>query len=296
MLQRADGGDQNSLRWVFPGGVVDASDHHLRPHFQDLDDATASERLGLDQGGLDFWAAALRETFEEAGVLLALDTAGDLIGASQHDEALRSWRKRARGLPRGQGGAAFAKLCEERGWRLPGRAVVPLARWITPMGRPKRFDTMFFVAAAPVGLDVLIDCVEIVDHRWVRVADLARQRAEVSVRGPTLAVVQDLARFSSVDAVMEWARGLGRLETVRPRLAVDSKGQLSPVHPSHPAYAEIGRIDPQGRGLAHSRIRPGVPAMLLEGKVIRLTAGNDGIMTGPGTNTYLLRRRRATTG
>jgi glyoxylase-like metal-dependent hydrolase (beta-lactamase superfamily II)/8-oxo-dGTP pyrophosphatase MutT (NUDIX family) len=289
MLQRADRGDQNSLRWVFPGGLLDASDDSLRMLFHDLDDAAASARIATGTGGLDYWAAALRETLEEAGLLLAVDLGGQPVDVEAHEDALRDWCVRARGLPRGTGGAAYAALCADRGWRLPGRSVHPIAHWITPLGLPKRYDTIFFVAAAPAGQEVRIDGAEIIDHRWVPLEHLAARRAELSVRGPTLAVAQELARFASVDAALEWARSLGPLDTIRPRLAHDAGGQLSPVHPLHPSYAEIGRIDPLGRGLAHSRIRAGAPVMLVEQRVIRLTADNGGMMTGPGTNTYLLR-------
>ena len=59
--------------YVFPGGRVDDVDHaaELEPYCDGLDDATASARLGIDHGGLAFWVAAVRECFEEAGVLLA---------------------------------------------------------------------------------------------------------------------------------------------------------------------------------------------------------------------------------
>ena len=289
VLQRADRGDQNSLRWVFPGGLVDATDDLLRVHFHDHDDAAASSRLGLPEGGLDFWTAALRETLEEAGLLLALDERGEVVDAARHADALDAWRQDVHGLARGQGGAAFAALLRTHGWRLPGRSVLPIAHWITPHGMPKRFDTRFFVAAAPPRHEVRVDGVEIVDHRWVRVADLAAQRSAVGVQGPTLAVAIELARQSGVGEMLGWARGLGRLETIQPRLALDANGERHPVPPSHPAYAEIGRIDPLGRGLAHSRLRPGVAVALVDDQLVRITAPNGSVMTGSGTNTYLLR-------
>ncbi len=289
MLLRADRGDQNSSRWVFPGGLVDATEHHLRTRFHGLDDDAASARLGLAEGGLDYWSAALRETLEEAGLLFALDVHGQMVDAAVHADAIETWRDSVHAVPRGQGGAAFAALCEAQGWRLPGADVLPFAHWITPLGLPKRFDTRFFVVAAPPRHEARIDGVEIVDHRWVRVADLAAQRGDVSVRGPTLAVAQDMARLAGVQAVLDWARALGRLDAVQPVLAVDAKGGLSPVPPWHPAFAEVARIDPLGSGRAHSRIRCGVAVELVEDKLVRITAPNGSVMTGPGTNTYLLR-------
>jgi glyoxylase-like metal-dependent hydrolase (beta-lactamase superfamily II) len=111
------------------------------------------------------------------------------------------------------------------------------------------------------------------------------------VQGPTLAVVRDLACHASVDAAMTWARALrGPSMPIQPRLACDARGQLVPTPPSHPAFAEIGLIDPDGAGHAHSRIRPGfVVSLAASERLLRISAPNGSVMTGPGTNSYLLR-------
>ena len=83
MLRRADRGDQNSHAWVFPGGLLDAADRALHAHCAGVDDASASARLGLAAGGLDHWVAALRECFEEAGLLLAVDADGGDIAPAE---------------------------------------------------------------------------------------------------------------------------------------------------------------------------------------------------------------------
>ena len=289
LLQRADRGDQNSLNWVFPGGLLDETDRELHAHFHDTDDLLASERLGLAQGGLDYFAVVLRETLEEAGLLLTVDDAGNAVDATVHGSLLQDWRERSRGLPRGQGGAAFSALCSAQGWRLNASVLHPIARWITPAGLPKRFDTRFLLAVAPSTQPVIIDGVEIIDHRWLRPSDLLAPDSGLRLRGPARAVAQALARHDSVSALLAWARGLGPIEPVRPRLARDAAGGMTPVLPAHPAYAEIGRIDPHGQGLACNVIQPGVALELVPERLVRLTAGNAGMMTGPGTNTYLLR-------
>ena len=289
LLQRADSGDQNSLAWVFPGGLVDETDRQLHSHFHDTDDTAASKRLGTAQGGLDYFAAALRETLEEAGLLLAVDRAGSAVDAAAHERLLQDWRERSRGLPRGQGGAAFSALCSAQGWRLSASMLHPIAHWITPAGLPKRFDTRFLLALAPASQPVIIDGVEIVDHRWLQPSDLLASDAGLRLQSPARALAQELARHDSISALLAWARNLGCIEPVRPRMARNAAGRMTPLLPAHPAYAEVGRIDPHGEGLACDAIRPGIPTALAHERLVRLTAGNGSVMSGPGTNTYLLR-------
>src|SRR5690349_9685324 len=73
LLRRAESGDHNSGAWVFPGGMVEAGDREAEAFSRGLDDAEASRRLGLPQGGLAFHVAAVRECFEECGLLFACD-------------------------------------------------------------------------------------------------------------------------------------------------------------------------------------------------------------------------------
>jgi glyoxylase-like metal-dependent hydrolase (beta-lactamase superfamily II)/8-oxo-dGTP pyrophosphatase MutT (NUDIX family) len=294
LVRRADRGDQNSHAWVFPGGLIDESDRALHPHFHDADDAQASARLGLAEGGLDYWAAALRETLEEAGLLLACDADGRAVPAAAFADRLAAWRAHSRTLPRGAGGAAFAALCAAQRWRLAAGAAHPIAHWITPHGMPKRFDTRFLLAAAPADQQVLIDGVEIVDHRWVQPAAVLRadDPALPQVQGsPARAVLQALAAHASAAAAIAWAAALGVPPPIQPRLARRADGRLAPVLPSDAAYAEVWRVDPAGSGSAYSLIRPGHVVALDAGaqRLLRLTAGNPGMMTGPGTNSYLLR-------
>jgi glyoxylase-like metal-dependent hydrolase (beta-lactamase superfamily II) len=86
--------------------------------------------------------------------------------------------------------------------------------------------------------------------------------------------------------MLAWAQALPSVPSITPRLADGPQG-LRPVLPDEPAYAEIGRLDPEGRGQARHDLRPGLPVRLSE-RVIRVTANNGSLMTGPGTNTYLV--------
>ena len=289
MVRRAERGDQNSNTWVFPGGLLDASDRGLHTLCAGHDDASASTALGMPAGGLDYLVAALRETLEEAGLLLGVDGSGALLGA-EAQALLADWRQQARALGQAEAAAQLAALMLGKGWRLAVDRLRPIGHWITPLGLPKRFDTRFLIAQAPTGQEVSVDGVEIVEHRWLRPADLPRhiKEAGFKVGGPARAVMSELAAHQSVEAALAWAARLGRIEAIQPRLARDASGELGPVHPRHPAYTEIGRVDPLGRGIAYASIRPEQPVELAPG-VLRVTADNGHYMTGPGTNSYLLR-------
>jgi len=268
--------------------MVDATDTALHVLFPDLDDEEASAWLGISRGGLDYWAAAIRETFEESGLLIGVN-GPEGAAASLGDVPLHAWRTDLHESTHGKGGAAMLELCRRHEWSLVGRALTPIAHWITPVGMPKRFDTRFFLAVAPNAQDVRVDGYEMVDHRWAGVSALLGPKPPIEVQGPTRAMVAALMDRGSVGAALEWAASIREITTIQPRLARNAGGKVQPVHPSHASYAEIGRIDPYGRGDAHSVIRPGVPVELIENRLVRITANNGSMMTGPGTNTYLLR-------
>jgi 8-oxo-dGTP pyrophosphatase MutT (NUDIX family) len=165
LLRRAESGDHNSGAWVFPGGMVDPGDREAAALSFGLDDAEASRRLGLPQGGLAFYAAAVRECFEESGLLFACDPGGALVSA-ERVQPLVWWRAR---LHRGEEG--LADFCRSTGLRLALDRLAYLSHWVTPLGRPKRFDTRFFIAEAPQGHEALHDATELLEHRWLRPAD-----------------------------------------------------------------------------------------------------------------------------
>jgi glyoxylase-like metal-dependent hydrolase (beta-lactamase superfamily II)/8-oxo-dGTP pyrophosphatase MutT (NUDIX family) len=267
--------------YVFPGGAVDPgdADPFWADHAGGFDDRHASRLLGLEQGGLAYWIAAIRETFEESGLLLA--TGAD--GAAPDADELVALRARA-----AAGELDFTTLCRERRLRPALTGLRYFSHWITPPGLSRRFDTRFFLAAAPAGQIALPDQVETIDHAWVRPEEaLARQkRGEIELVFATIQTLRALSGFDSVAAMLDHAQALEAVPALMPRISTGSGGRRM-VLPNDRAYAEVGKLDPFGEGHAWSEIAPGRTVQLSE-RVRRLTAPNPGYMTGPGTNSYLV--------
>ncbi|OGA29059.1 MAG: hypothetical protein A3F77_17210 [Betaproteobacteria bacterium RIFCSPLOWO2_12_FULL_67_28] len=285
MLQRTRSAAFLPGAYVFPGGALDATDHDARAarRVRGLSDARASAQLGLGHGGLAYWIAAARECFEEAGILLATDAAGEAV-TPQRVQALASWRE-----PLNAGKSVFADLLESEDLYVPAAEIVYFSHWITAAGRPRRFNTRFFVARAPHGQGGAHDESETVHSFWIapREALARHERGEIEVIFPTRTSLADLARFTTAAAAVEHARGLGDIEVNAACWAVDHEGSKRLFRRADPQYFEIHWCDPAETGDSCFVIQPGV-AKRLDRHVVRLTAPNPGFMTGPGTNSYLV--------
>lgn len=282
LSRRAERGDHNSGAWVFPGGTLDARDAAARAFCAGIDDAEASRRLLLPGGGLDFFIAAVRECFEESGLLFAYGDGDAWVDLDGADKArLGPWRG---ALHRGE--RALSELCTSEGIRLAVDRLHYLSHWLTPAGRPKRFDTRFFLAEAPPSQTAVHDGTELVEQLWLSPADALARSRTLKLLTPTQKSLEILTGFDDVPSLMAWAASPRTVELVLPRVGTGTKG-LRPVLPDEPAWAELGRIDPSGRGECSYDIVPGAAVRLSE-RVIRVTAGNGSAMTGPGTNTYLV--------
>ena len=286
LSRRAERGDHNSGAWVFPGGVVDAGDRDAHAVCSGIDDEAASARLGLPSGGLDYFVAAVRECFEESGLLFATDASsmrGDLVRLDDagFGERLAPWRGR---LHRGEN--SVAELCREFGLRLALDRLVYLSHWLTPLGRPKRFDTRFFIAAAPAGQTAAFDGTEMTEQLWLRPAEALARAGELKLMTPTQKSLETVGKYRDVESLLAWARAPRDVALIAPRVGSGSQG-MRPVMPDEFAWAELGRLDPAGHGTSCYDIQPGV-AVRLSARLIRVTANNGSMMTGPGTNTYLV--------
>jgi 8-oxo-dGTP pyrophosphatase MutT (NUDIX family) len=209
--------------YVFPGGAVDVADRHedLGPVCEGLTDAEASRLLGVDEGGLAYWVAAVRECFEEAGVLLARGDDG-VVRFDDPDVAARFNEDRHR-VHRGE--LRLVDLCEREGLRITTDAIHYVSHWITPEGEPRRFDTRFFVARAPDAQEPLHDDGETIASLWVRPADALRrhEEGELAMITPTLSNLSFLVPFASADDALAAAALVRDPPTIRPSLSEDRK-------------------------------------------------------------------------
>ncbi len=180
--------------YVFPGGAVDTAD---REDARVLLAEKATRDDSID--ALTLRIAAIRETFEEAGILLACDAAG---AVSPSPDALATLRGEA------MGGAGFGALLASRALRPDVAALAYYSNWVTPANEPIRFDAHFFVARAPAGQIAFADSVEVHDGVWLAptAALAASARGELTIRFPTRKHLERLARYDDVEAILAHAR------------------------------------------------------------------------------------------
>lgn len=271
---------------VFPGGRLVADDASPRAlaRVVGLSGAEAGARLEAPDA-LAWWMAAVRETYEECGILLAVDLSGSPPGESAH-AAIRASREALNA-----GDVAFSQLLAAHRLVVSAPDIVYFDRWITPAFRPQRFDTRFFAARAPAGQEASHDGAEVVGATWLRAAEAlsAAKRGEIAIANATETMLRRLADHASVDGALAAARATRRIEPNRICIAQGSAGRKF-FYRDDPQYAEIHWCDPDETMQASYEIVPGVPKRL-DRWVTRLTAPNPGVMTGPGTNTYFVGER-----
>lgn len=198
MVERPGAADFGGMH-VFPGGKVDDADAAAEPRCVALNDSLASERLGIARGGVAFWAAAIRESFEEAGVLLGYR--GDRL-VDLSDPAVRDRFADYRDAIH-RGDLSIVELCEREDLRLATDRVHYFSHWITPEGPPRRYDTRFFLAHMPENQETAHHAGELEDGLWVRPRDALEHQAEGrwTMIFPTLTTLRSLARYGGVAAL-----------------------------------------------------------------------------------------------
>jgi len=210
---------------AFPGGILD-------PHDADAPGATLTPNQAWHDAPeadrppdvLQYWVAALRELFEEVGILVA-HRAGRLIEGplSPDVDALRQV------VLDGRSFAGVLRTIDA----VPATDLLhSFSRWVTPVVNPKRFDTRFVVTRLPPGQEVSVDGTENESHRWVTPAEGLGlyDEGEIELIPPTVRTLDDLARFPTIDAVIASARGR-RILPACPEIDT-TDGRITMTYPS----------------------------------------------------------------
>ena len=222
MLKRTSDAAFAGGMYVFPGGRVEGDDHL---HVYDAlrrgpSEAQAAQRAALGDEWRGYWVACIRESFEEAGILLAYDADGRFLDSE--DVAMRErYEQHRHDLNAGR--VALDEICARERLALAIDRVHFLNRWITPEGRPRRFDTRFFVAVAPAGQRGRHDARETTDSRWItpREAIARNDSGEFGLMAVTRRQLEMLAGFESVAGLEATVLAQREHPTFRPELPRD---------------------------------------------------------------------------
>jgi 8-oxo-dGTP pyrophosphatase MutT (NUDIX family) len=226
--------------YVFPGGEVDSEDrveNVWRPHL-DMDCDEVSQRLGggiPEHEAIARGVAAIRETFEEAGVLLCYHSnpgQGDFEGVCA--------RRIDPGLPKGW----LKGLVESEGWTLEFSRLTRWAHWITPELMPRRYETRFFIAFMPPEQKCVPDSMETTDGIWVSPLNglEGNLKGEIPLSPPTLITLHQLLQYSDVGHLREDTKTRPWGDALLPRMIPLPRGSII-LEPWDPMYDEEVAID-----------------------------------------------------
>lgn len=187
--------------YVFPGGRVEDSDAALADRVRGLPAGGAAELVTTVQPeqALSFIVAAIRETYEESGILLASRRGSDELIDAAHADELHQHRLDVQG-----GATPFRSLIEAEDLLLAADGLAVHGHWITPEMVKRRYDTLFFSALAPAGQRATHDGIESTNHVWTRPEDALHEATQGTrqIIFPTACVLDTLCGFDSAAAVL----------------------------------------------------------------------------------------------
>lgn len=188
--------------FVFPGGVVDVGDAAAHRCATGVDAATANARLGLQHGALDYYSAAIREAFEETGVLLARTAQGEWALQDLADGQIVDLRERLHA-----GTLEWSAFLQQYALRPAYEELHYIDYWVTPRFERRRFSTRFFLARMPAGQVARHDDGELTDSRWMPAAEVlaAGDRGEMKLMMPTRMNLEHVAAQPTLEALLAWA-------------------------------------------------------------------------------------------
>ena len=231
LVRRHAGSGFMANAYVFPGGRLDPEDAspatlaRLGEHSASMTDLMEGlPDLSIAQAHL---VAAVRETFEEAGILLARHVSGEPVSPqSEWQDALND------------GSRTFESILLDEELVMETEALAYFAHWVTPTFESRRYDARFFLAVVPDGQEGHHDGMETTDSLWITPCEaLARHEAgEFFVAPPQWSVLRQLQQFQSTDQLCSWAGQLTKVPPIQPhRFSLDGAFALAlPGDAEHP--------------------------------------------------------------
>ena len=188
MLLRNDNSGFVASHTIFPGGVIEPDDRSYEwdDFVTGLTSKEADAQLRTDEAR-SYWIAAIRETIEEVGVVVG----------SREDELLAYRNSLEEGV------SDFSQIISQSQLSLDLSGIKPISRWITPKGRPRRYDTYFFVAQSQSPVTPKVDGKEAVEAFWISRSDALQkwESGELTMISPTLATLQQLQTYTNIDEI-----------------------------------------------------------------------------------------------
>jgi 8-oxo-dGTP pyrophosphatase MutT (NUDIX family) len=243
LLRRSMGSGFFPGSYVFPGGALNLDDGDCEFWQQHIDlppeDLLKTFGPGLDiEGIIAYGVAAIRETFEEAGVFLAQkkndrnDFIGKIFERPSTDALEEGW---------------FRRKVSDEGWMLSFSNLFPWSHWITPEVLPKRFDTRFFTAVMPEGQECIPDDRETVHGLWVSPGKglQGNLQGEIPLSPPTLVTLHELLKFGTLDSLTQVTRSRSWGNPLQP-IHIKLEEGAAIVEPWDPQYGRSVEIDPDG--------------------------------------------------
>ena len=204
--------------YAFPGGVVDNDDLAVHDYCVGMTPRQADKRLGVKENGLELYSAAIRELFEESGVLLA--------NSEDLDEDLCVVRDALN-----DGSERWADFVSRNELELQCDQLHYISHWVTPVTQDKRYSTRFFVAEFPHGQTAMHCGGELTDSRWISAHDMleAGRQGVVELHFPTVKTLESIARHQTLEALLDWAQSCAEwgITTMLPAIVVrDGKPEV----------------------------------------------------------------------
>jgi len=213
LMVRRRAGDAFGDSYTFPGGLVDDNESAAHEYCRGMTADDANALLQVSDGGLNFYSAAIRELFEETGILFARDAEGNQVPDNPDLQELR--------VHVDKGNLSWSGFLRDQQLHMRCDTLHYFAHWETPLNRPKRWSARFFIAEAPSGQYASHDGAEVTDARWVTAAEALSSEPDGNMKlpFPTLRTLQMLADFNSVNSLLDWAQarnqdGISRIRPV----------------------------------------------------------------------------------